>query len=221
LLLDHYFRQRGIRDQVTIKYASPLHMCFSIESVNTVVEPLLLKRGIELETFFNVDEVDLEKKIVYSLEGTEENYDLLIVVPPHATHQYIIDSNISNGAGWVPTDKETLEVIGQENMFALGDVTDIPTSKAGSTAHYQAPIVAANIYAKIVGDKNLKKYDGHVQCFFLTEFGKSLFLNFNYKAPPQATGLSGWIFLRPRRSWYWFKQVFKTFYFSLIAKGKI
>ncbi len=212
-LLDDSFRKKKKREKVDIKFCSPLNRAFSIETVNTVVQPLFEKKDIELETYFNVEDVDTEEKVIYSLEGSDDDYDLLILVPPHAAQPYIVESGIAEGAGWVPTDKQTLEVKGQENMWALGDTTDIPTSKAGSTAHYEAPIIAKNIYNKIISNGKVDKYDGHVQCFFLTEFGKSLFIDFNYEHPPKPG--------KPARHWWWFKQIFKPFYFNLVATGKV
>lgn len=212
-LLDDWFKKKGMRDKVDLKFCSPLNRAFSIETVNTVVQPLFAKKNIELETYFNVEDVDTEEKVIYSLEGSEDDYDLLILVPPHAAQKYIVESGIAEGAGWVPTDKSTLEVKGQENMWALGDTTDIPTSKAGSTAHYEAPIVAQNIYNKIVENGKVEKYDGHVQCFFLTQFGRSLFIDFNYEHPPKPG--------RPNIFMWWFKQIFKPFYFKLVAKGLV
>jgi len=212
-LLDDWFKKKGMRDKVDLKFCSPLNRAFSIETVNTVVQPLFAKKNIELETYFNVEDVDTEEKVIYSLEGSDDDYDLLILVPPHAAQKYIVESGIAEGAGWVPTDKSTLEVKGQENMWALGDTTDIPTSKAGSTAHYEAPIVAQNIYNKIVENGKVEKYDGHVQCFFLTQFGRSLFIDFNYEHPPKPG--------RPNIFMWWFKQIFKPFYFKLVAKGLV
>lgn len=220
-LIDDWMKKQGRRDKVEIKYASPLNRAFSIENVNKVVEPLFEKKDILLETYFNVDDVDTEERVVYSLEGSDDDYDLLVMIPPHAAQQYIVDSGIAEGAGWVPTDKVTLRVEGQENMYALGDTTDIPTSKAGSTAHYQAPIVAKNIANDILGNGKTEEYDGHVQCFFLTEFGKSLFIDFNYENPPKYDGFWGWFLLRPRKAWWWFKQIFKPFYFRMVARGHV
>lgn len=213
LLLDDYFKKKGIRDKVEIQYCSPLDRAFSIKTVNEVIEPIMNEKGIEVETFFNVDDVDTEEKVLYSLEGSDLDYDLLIMIPPHTGQPFLHESGIAGKSGWVPTDRETLRVQDQENMYALGDTTDIPTSKAGSTAHYEAPIIAENIYKDIIGDTNLTKYDGHVQCFFLTEFGKSLFIDFNFEHPPKPG--------KPSRFWWWFKLFFKPFYFRAVAKGLV
>ncbi len=212
-LLDDYFKKKKMRDKVEITYASPLNRAFSIETANEKVQPLLEKKGINLLTYFNVDEVDTEEKVVYSVEGDDIDYDLLIMVPPHRGQEFLEEAGIAETGGWVKTDRYTLKVEGHDNIFALGDATNIPTSKAGSTAHYEAPILAANVVHTLKNDGKLEKYDGHVQCFFLTSFGRSLFLDFNYEKPPKPGN--------PSKFWWWFKLIFKPFYFRFVATGKV
>jgi sulfide:quinone oxidoreductase len=101
----------------------------------------------------------------------------------------------------------------QEFIYALGDTTNLPISKAGSTAHHEAPVVAQNIYDEIMGNELTGHYNGHVQCFFLTEFGKSMFINFDYDNPPKASPT--------RRIWYWAKMFFKPMYFRLVTRGRV
>ena len=84
-----------------------------------------------------------KRKMVQSLEGEELEYDLLVLVPPHKGAQVLMDSGIApEPGGWLPTDHKTLNVGGREHMWALGDATDLPLSKAGSTAHFEAPVIA-------------------------------------------------------------------------------
>jgi sulfide:quinone oxidoreductase len=213
MLMDDYYRKKGLRDKVDIVYTSPLNRAFAIETTNIRVEEYLKEKDIEYLTLFNADYVDSEEKWIESLEGEDIDYDLLVMVPPHRGHQFVLDSEIAGGKGWIPTDKYTLKVEGQENMWALGDCTDIPTSKAGSTAHYQAPVIAKNIASLIKGETPKAKYDGHVQCFFLTEFGSSMFIDFNYESPPKPSPT--------RKIWWWFKLLFKPLYFLGVARARV
>lgn len=213
MLIDDYFKKRGMRDKVDIEYTSPLGRAFAIETTNKRVEQYLTEKNIPWQTLFNVEEVDTEERVVYSMEGEEIEYDMLIMTPPHRGQKFLIDSGIAKGHGWIPTNKETLEVEGQENMWALGDGTNIATSKAGSTAHYSAPVIAKNIAHLIKGEAATEKYDGHVQCFFLTEMGKSMFIDFNFSRPPKPSPT--------RKVWWWFKLLFKPMYFKLVARGYV
>ena len=151
--------------------------------------PILEAKGIELHTFFNVEAIDPERKVVLSLEGEELGYDLLILVPPHKGQQFLIDSGLAPApGGWLPTDRHTLLVGGRPNVYALGDATDLPLSKAGSTAHFEAPVVAERIAAAIEGREPAGKhadYEGKVMCFFEIGDGKGTLLQFDYDHPPR------------------------------------
>ena len=141
-LIEAELRQRGLREPSELHFCSPIGRAFTIESVSEMATPILEAKGIELHTFFNVEAIDPERKVVQSLEGEELPYDLLILVPPHKGQQFLIDSGLAPApGGWLPTDRATLQVGGRPNVFALGDATDLPLSKAGSTAHFEAPVV--------------------------------------------------------------------------------
>lgn len=86
--------------------------------------------------------------MVESLEGEPLPCDLRILVPPHRGSQLMVDSGLPPSAGWVATDPETLEVKDQERMFGIGDASDLPLSKAGSTAHIEAPVDAGGERAR-------------------------------------------------------------------------
>ncbi len=213
LLIDDYFRRKKMRDKVEITYASPLNRAFSIETTNTVIEPLLEKRGVKLVKFFNVDEADTEEKVLYSVEGDELEYDLLILIPPHKGQQYLIESNLSDKDGWVPVDKYTLQVKDHPNIYAIGDTTNLPISKAGSAAHHEAPVIVKNIARQVKGEPPKPDFHGHVQCFILTKWGSSMFIDFDYNRPPKPG--------KSRKHWWWFKRIFKQFYFKLVVKGYV
>ena len=132
-MVDQYLRRRGIRDRSEITLLSPLNRAFTIESASKLVQPLMERRGIELETFFNVESVDPAAHTVLSLEGDKAEYDLLVLVPPHKGQQVIIDSGLGDAGGWIPTDRTTLQHLEHERVFALGDATNLPISKSGST----------------------------------------------------------------------------------------
>ena len=167
-LIEAELRERGLRERATIDFCSPIGRAFTIESVSEMATPILETKGIELHTFFNVEAIDPERKVVQSLEGEELPYDLLILVPPHKGQQFLMDSGLAPApGGWLPTDRHTLQVGGRPNVYALGDATDLPLSKAGSTAHFEAPVVAERIAAAVEGraaDRQARRLrrQGHV-----------------------------------------------------------
>ncbi len=216
-LVEAELRQRGLRDRSTIDFCSPIGRAFTIESVSEMATPILAGKGIELHTFFNVEAIDPERKVVESLEGEELPYDLLILVPPHKGQQFVIDSGLAPApGGWLPTDRATLQVGGRANMFALGDATDLPLSKAGSTAHFEAPVVTERIVAAIDGraiDPKHGDYLGKVMCFFEVGDGKGTLLQFDYTHPPRPP--------KPNQFWHLGKIVFNKTYWHTVPRGRI
>lgn len=215
-LIEHELRQRGLRDKSEMHYCSPIGRAFTIESVSEMATPILEEKGIELHTFFNVETIDPAKKVIGSLEGEELPYDLLILVPPHKGAQLVIDAGLAPPSGWLPTDQHTLEVKGHPGIYALGDATDLPLSKAGSTAHFEAPVVAERVSAAVKGRKPSGKhasYEGKVMCFFEVGDGKGTLLQFDYEHPPQPP--------KPNRLWHLGKIVFNKTYWHTVPKGRV
>ncbi|HZL33393.1 MAG TPA: FAD/NAD(P)-binding oxidoreductase [Verrucomicrobiae bacterium] len=216
-LIEAELRQRDLRDRTTIDYCSPIGRAFTIESVSEMATPILAEKGIELHTFFNVEAIDPERKVVQSLEGEELPYDLLILVPPHKGQQFLMDSGLAPApGGWLPTDRATLQVGGRPNVYALGDATDLPLSKAGSTAHFEAPVVTERIVAAIEGrgvDHKHGDYLGKVMCFFEVGDGKGTLLQFDYTHPPRPP--------KPNQIWHLGKIVFNKTYWHTVPKGRV
>jgi sulfide:quinone oxidoreductase len=191
--------------------------------------PILEQRHIELHTFFNVEAIDPARKMVISLEGEELGYDLLVLVPPHRGAKIVTDSGLAPGAGWLPTDRGTLqvkeirpsstpdaEVPRRPDMYAIGDATDLPLSKAGSTAHFESPIVAERVAAAIQGrtpDPKHGTYTGRVMCFFEIGDGKGTILRFDYLHPPKPP--------RPSRIWHLGKIIFNKTYWHTVPRGRV
>jgi sulfide:quinone oxidoreductase len=216
-LLEAELRERGLRERTTIDYCSPIGRAFTIESVSEMATPILAEKGIELHTFFNVEAIDPDRKVVQSLEGEELPYDLLILVPPHKGQQFLMDSGLAPApGGWLPTDRATLQVGGRPNVYALGDATDLPLSKAGSTAHFEAPVVTERIVAAIEGrevDHKRGDYLGKVMCFFEIGDGKGTLLQFDYEHPPRPP--------KPNQLWHLGKIVFNKTYWHTVPKGRV
>ena len=215
-LIEHELRQRGLREKSELHYCSPIGRAFTIESVSEMATPILEEKGIELHTFFNVETIDPEKKVVNSLEGEDLPYDLLILVPPHRGAKFLVDSGLAPASGWLPTDHHTLQVGGRENVYALGDTTDLPLSKAGSTAHFEAPVVAERVSAAVKGQQPSGKhasYEGKVMCFFEVGDGKGTLLQFDYEHPPKPP--------KPNRLWHLGKLVFNKTYWHTVPKGRV
>ena len=183
-MLDEFFRKRGIRDKVKIKFLTPYPRPYPAEKISRVVEPMFHDRGIEVSVFFNVDAVDPKEHKIYSLEGETSDYDLLIAVPPHHGADVIINSGLGDQDGYVPTNRGTMQVVGQEGVYCIGDATNIPVSKSGVVAHLQSVVVAHNIVAEIEKSHDLVEYNGRINCPMEVGRHKAIFVSATYASPP-------------------------------------
>jgi sulfide:quinone oxidoreductase len=213
MLVEEYLRHKGVRAESEVTLLSPLNRAFTIESASTLIKPIMDERGIELATFFNVEEVDPSSHTVLSLEGEKRDYDLLVLVPPHRGAQVVTDSELGDAGGWLPADKHTLQVGEHERIFALGDATNLPISKSGSTAHFEAPVIASRIASKVRGSAPKETYGGRVMCFLETGNGKATALRFDYEHPPVPP--------EPNRAWHMAKWIFNRAYWETVPQGRL
>jgi sulfide:quinone oxidoreductase len=214
-LLEQHLRRRGMRAATRLHFLSPLERTLAIPQAAAMVAPLLTERGVAVHSFVNVESIDPDRRRIHSLEGETFDYDLAVMVPPHRGAPVIADSGLGDSSGWVPTDPESLRVRGFDGLFAIGDATDLPISKAGSTAHFEAPVIAEQIVARIRGrapDPVRSRYDGKVMCFLDVGRGRAAMLAFDYDRPIRP--------LRPSRRWYVARRLFDRAYWSVVPRAR-
>ena len=184
-LADWYLRERGIRDDVTLSYVTPLDGAFTKPVASRTLAGLLEEKDVDLITEFAVGQVDGQSGRLVSYDGRELPFDLLVTVPLHSGAEFVSRSGaLADELGFVPTDPHTLQSRAGANVFAIGDATNLPTSKAGSVTHFEAEVLAGNIQRFLGGHELAGTYDGHANCFIETGFGKALLVDFNYETEP-------------------------------------
>jgi sulfide:quinone oxidoreductase len=204
-MLHDYFKDRGIRDKVKLHYTYPIGRVHTLENVAKWAAPEMDRLGITYETLFNVKEIDGAKKIIKSEEGSETDYDLLVSIPAHRGMQVIEKNNLGQ-RGWIPTHRQTLHMEGRENVYVLGDTTNLPISKAGSTAHFEAEVIGENIAAIVRLGMPVRDYDGKVFCFIEAGKDRATYAMFDYQNPPQPRP--------PTRAVHWFKLAYNKLYWA-------
>ena len=184
-LADWFLQERGVRNDVELAFVTPLDGAFTKPVCAHVLAGLFEQKGIELVTEFNAGEVDGVGGVLTSYDGRTVDFDLLVTVPLHGGAAYVERSpGLGDTFGFVPTDRQTLQTTGDPNVFALGDATDLPTSKAGSVTHFEAEVLADNVVRHLAGEELDAGYDGHANCFIETGFQKALLIDFNYDTEP-------------------------------------
>ncbi len=204
-MLHDYFKDRGIRDKVQLHYTYPVGRVHSLENVAKWAAPEMDRLGITYETLFNLKEVDGANKVVKSEEGSEAKYDLLITIPAHKGME-VIEKNKLGAGGFIPTDKTKLLMEGRKNVYIIGDTTNIPISKAGSTVHYQAETLGENIAAIVKLGAPVREHDGKVFCFIEVGKDRATYAQFNYTTPPDPKP--------PTKAVHWFKMAYNKLYWT-------
>jgi sulfide:quinone oxidoreductase len=223
-LADWYFHERGIRDRVELVFSTPLDSAFTKPAASEHLAGLFDEKRIELVTDFNAGEVDSDRGRLISYDERELEFDLLVTVPVHSGAAFIDCSpGLGDALGFVPTDKSTLQATARPNVFALGDATDLPTSKAGSVTHFEAEVLTENVERFLAGQELVPGYDGHANCFVETGFHKALLIDFNYETEPlpghfpTALGLP---LLRESRVNHLGKLMFQWIYWHMLLPGR-
>ena len=184
-LADWHFRRRGIRDRVQIEYVTSLDGAFTKPTCNRELSSLLDAKGVEVTTEFNAGEVDGAGGRLISWDDREVAFDLLVAIPLHAGSDIIARSpGLGDEIGFVRVDRATLQAEAAPNVFAIGDAANVPTSKAGSVAHFEGETLVRNIQRFIDGRALESSFDGHTNCFIETGFHKALLIDFNYDTEP-------------------------------------
>ena len=223
-LTDWYLRERGIRGRTELIYSTPLDGAFTKPTASAHLAGLLAEKEIELVTEFNAGEVDGVGGTLSSYDGRTLDFDLLVTVPLHGGAAYVERSpSLGDALGFVPTDKRTLQTPAKPNVFALGDATDLPTSKAGSVTHFEGEVLAENVVRFLAGRELDAGYDGHANCFIESGFHKALLIDFNYETEPlpghfpTALGLP---LLRESRLNHLGKLMFQWVYWHALLPGR-
>jgi len=199
LLVDRLLRQKGLREKSRLIFFTPYPRAYPAEPMNEIIEPIVKQRGIEIMTFFDVDHIDASVRKIHSIEGDTISYDLPIVIPPFAGAEIAYTpADVVDVDRFLITDKQTLQVKGFDSVYAIGDGTNIPVSKAGVEAHLEAKVVANRLSG------GAATFDGRTNCPVDLADGRGVFVIGSFTAPVQK--------YRPSRISRLMKAMFGRFY---------
>ena len=223
-LADSYFHHKKMRDKVDITFVTPLSGAFTKPKATAALEHLLEEKHIKIESDFAIEHVDNEQKMIVDYGGREIPYDLLVTVPTNKGDEMLQRSGMGDELNYVPTHKNTLQSKDWQNIFVIGDASNIPASKAGSVAHFEAEILTENILRFINNEPLKEEFDGHANCFVETGHGKALLIDFNYTHEPVEgsfpfPGVGPLRLLKESRINHMGKLAFRWIYWNMLLKG--
>lgn len=223
-LADWWFTEQGIRDKVDLTFVTPLPGAFTKPKAASILNDFLDKKNINLISEFNTGSVDTSNNKIVSFDGQDVEYDVLVTVPTNMGDDVIERSDMGDELNFIPTHKNTLQSKKYDNIFVIGDATDLPSSKAGSVAHFEADILTENFIRHLDGLPLLPEFDGHANCFIESGFGKGLLIDFNYDVEPlpgkfPLPGIGPFSLLQETKANHWGKMMFRWVYWNLLLRG--
>ena len=223
-LADSYFTARGIRDKVELRLVTPLSGAFTKPKATEILGGLLQHKNVKVTPDFGIARVDNEKKTIVSYDDVEVPYDVLVSIPTNMGDECIARSGLGDELNYVPTDKETLVSEAHDDIFVIGDAGNLPSSKAGSVAHFQSEILFKNFLDRIDGRPAHARFDGHANCFIESGFGKALLIDFNYGVEPlpgkfPLPGIGPFSLLHETRMNHYGKLAFRWIYWNVLIRG--
>ena len=185
MLIADYFRRRGLSPKVKIDLYTPESQPMPVAGpqLGEAVRGMLHAKGIDFHPLHKLTSVDPSAREMRFDNGVRVGYDLLVAVPPHRAPRAVVEAGLTNQAGWVPVNPQTLRT-SQDGVYAIGDVTAIPIPgrwkpdvplmlpKAGVFAHAQAEVVAQRIVAEVTGRSCEAAFCGDGYC--MLEAGEDL-----------------------------------------------
>jgi len=224
-LADWFFHEHGIRDDVELVYVTPLPGAFTKPIASKHLGSLLDEKAVDLESDFFLERVDADEQKLVSYDEREIPYDLLVTIPLNMGSDFVAKSGLGDELNHVYVDKSTFLSKDYDNIFALGDAANLPTSKAGSVAHFAVDVFTDNFLRHIEGLDMREEFDGHANCFIESGFGKGMLIDFNYTTEPlpgkyPLPGIGPFSLLQETEMNHWGKMMFKWVYWNMLLKGK-
>jgi sulfide:quinone oxidoreductase len=223
-LADWWLVKNKLRNQTEIIFVTPMSGAFTKPKAAKAFEDLMKKKNIHVTADFATAKIDPVNNKIISWDDREVKYDMLVTVPTNMGSDVIARSNMGDELNFVPTHKHTLQSKKHNEIFVIGDATDLPASKAGSVVHFQSEILIENILKFMNGESLTEGFDGHANCFIETGYGKAFLIDFNYEQEPVEgtfpfSGFGPLQLLKESRMNHWGKLAFRWIYWKILLKA--
>ena len=225
MLADWYFHERGMRDRVELVYATPLPGAFTKPVASKLLGEMLERKNIKIESEYMIERAEPDEKKIYSYDERELEYDLLVSVPLNKGADVVGKSGLGDDLNYSPVNKHTFLSDKFDNIFVLGDASNIPASKAGSVAHFAVDLFGENFLRYTEGREMAPNFDGHANCFIESGFGKGVLIDFNYDQEPlpgryPLPGVGPFALLEETEMNHWGKLMFRWMYWNILLRGQ-
>lgn len=196
---DHFKAQSGVGVNSRVIFCTPLRSLFAVPAYARTLRQVVRRRGIDVRLGWELKAVRAADQVAVfavsdpdgSVRQEELPFALLHAVPPMGAPEVVAASPLAGEApeGWAAADPFTTQHRRYANVFVLGDVADLPTSKTAGAARVQAPVTVANLLAFLEGRPLEARYDGYTVCPLITGYGSVVMAEFDYSQRPVSSFL--------------------------------
>lgn len=201
--------EAGARNNAELTFYPNGTTMFGVKEYHEAILEQFKKRDFKWHYKHNLTAVDLEKKVAtfdkrwdekgawdedleeYEMltkhQNVEVPFDFLHITPPMKAPTEIGKSAIGSSKGWVPVNKETLQHVKYDNIFAIGDIAAVPMGKTGGSVRKQYKVLVDNLISAMEGKELKAKYAGYTVCPLITDIGKVMLAEFNWSKKPTPT----------------------------------
>jgi len=187
LMLHDLLLSRGVRNQCEITLVLPLPSPVPPSpDTSKALIAAFAERGIRFIPNRRVSAVDAGRRVATLDDGSELAYDLFLGVPKHRAPAVVEAAGMAQD-GWVPVNPRTLETR-FVNVFAVGDIANTGTPKAGVFAEGAAKAVASALIARLRGQGEATLYAGAGTCYIEFGAGRVGRVDVDFFSGPKPTG---------------------------------
>lgn len=227
-LASDYFNKKGLSNKIKVEMWSGGTRVFGVPKYEEVLKKLIERRKISMNFFQKLVEIDGPNKCAKFVGIGEANkdvetwidYEMIHITPPQSAPDFVRQSPLANAAGWVDVDKYNLQHNKYKNIFSLGDVASLPTSRTGAAVRKQAPVLVKNLLSQMNGEALTAKYNGYTSCPIVTGYGKLMLAEFDYENKPTET----FPFNQAKERWSMFilkRYILPWLYWNQILPGRM
>ncbi len=213
LLYNEQLKLMHLDSKIHIKFVTPWDGAFPVPKLSEFFESKFEQAGIELETKFKVASVNQKNKEITSSEGSNLNYDLLVLPPPLQTRDFLLTDELLGNTPKDNVDKNTLRIQDYDDVYLSGDALDFLLSDIAGSFVTQGRFVSHRISSDATGIFNSDAYNGSVTLSAMTSLNRGITLSYSYNSEV----------MTPAESYadYRFKRHYSDFYFSSLLRGLI
>jgi sulfide:quinone oxidoreductase len=229
LSCDHWTRS-GVLGNIEVEFYNAGEVLFGVKEYVPALMSYIERYNAQLKFGHKLVRIDGEAKKAWFDTSTEDGtivqvereFDMIHVCPPQAAPDFVRESPLADGAGWVDVDQNTLQHKRYDNIWGLGDAMNAPNAKTAAAARMQAPIVANNLLEDMGLVTGIAHYNGYGSCPLTVERGKIVLAEFGYggKLLPS---FPRWVIdgQKPSRlAWILKEKILPPVYWKAMLKGK-